>query len=115
MIAERLRRPEDAGVIEGYHARVAARRLGYPLMARIGITVPQPKKNAFIAFLEGLPEVLECHHVTGGDSYSYLFRVAARDTEHLETLVGTLSHPGETRTSLILSTPIPPRALHPVR
>lgn len=110
-LTERLKRLEEAGVISGYHARVVPRRAGYPLSAMVGITVAQPRKTEFIELLQSMPEVIECHHVTGDDSY--LFRVVARDTEHLEALVGRINHMGETRTSLILSTPITPRALQP--
>ncbi len=57
-------------------------------------------------------EVLECLHVTGQDSF--LLRVATRDLRHLESFVGNINHYGETRTSIIMSAPIPLRALMPV-
>jgi len=110
-VSERLRRLEEAGVIRGYRTEVAPDKLGYPLQALIGITVPQPYKPTLLALLDGMPEVLECHHVTGQDSY--VFRLVARDVAHLEATLARINHLGETRTSLILSTPITPRPLLP--
>jgi Lrp/AsnC family leucine-responsive transcriptional regulator len=79
----------------------------------VGITVPQPAKKTLLDRLAAMPEVQECHHVTGVDSY--VFRVLARDVQHLELLVSHLNDLGETRTSIILSTPLSARPVCPPR
>ncbi len=107
--SERVKRLEEAGIIQGYRAEVNAESLGLQVQAVIGITVPQPQKASLIAHLKSLPEVLECLHVTGQDSF--LLRVATKDLRHLESFVGNINHYGETRTSIIMSAPIPLRAL----
>ncbi|WP_293760456.1 Lrp/AsnC family transcriptional regulator [uncultured Aquitalea sp.] len=112
-VSERLKRLEEAGVIQGYHARLSPQKAGYTLSAMVGITVAQPYKSKLLSLLESMPEVVECHHVTGADSY--LFRVQARDVAHLEALVSRVNHLGETRTSIILSTPISQRPLRAPR
>ncbi|MFC3625767.1 Lrp/AsnC family transcriptional regulator [Vogesella amnigena] len=112
-VSERVKRLEEAGVIRGYHAVVAPLRAGYALSALVGITVPQPAKKTLLERLEAMPEVQECHHVTGNDSY--VFRLLARDVSHLELLVSRLNDLGETRTSIILSTPISQRPVLPPR
>jgi Lrp/AsnC family transcriptional regulator, leucine-responsive regulatory protein len=112
-VSERVKRLEEAGVIQGYHAWLSPARAGYTLSAMVGITVAQPYKKKLLQLLEDMPEVLECHHVTGADSY--LFRLLARDVGHLEALVARVNHLGETRTSIILSTPITPRPLRAPR
>ncbi|PXX46334.1 Lrp/AsnC family transcriptional regulator [Aquitalea magnusonii] len=112
-VSERVKRLEEAGVIQGYHARLSPAKAGYTLSAMVGITVAQPYKKKLLQLLEDMPEVLECHHVTGADSY--LFRLLARDVGHLETLVARVNHLGETRTSIILSTPITARPLRAPR
>ncbi len=112
-VSERVKRLEEAGVIQGYHARLSPAKAGYTLSAMVGITVAQPYKKKLLQLLEDMPEVLECHHVTGADSY--LFRLLARDVGHLETLVARVNHLGETRTSIILSTPITTRPLRAPR
>ena len=107
--AERLKKLQDAGVIRGVHAALDAARLGWGVQAIVGITTLQPAKKPLLAKLRTLPEVLECHHVTGADSY--LMTVVARDLPDLERFLGAINGWGETRTSIVLSTPIPRRAL----
>lgn len=107
--SERLKRLEEAGVIEGYRAMLSPEAVGYSIMAVIGITAPQPKKPQLVALLKTRPEVIECLHVTGQDSF--LLRVVARDIRHLEHFVGSINHFGETRTSIVMSQPIALRAL----
>ena len=109
--SERLKRLEEAGVIEAYRAQVSAEEAGYQVMALIGMTTPQPDKARLIAQLRQMPEVLECLHVTGQDSF--ILRVVTRDIRHLERFVGSINHFGETRTSIVMSAPIPLRGLEP--
>jgi Lrp/AsnC family leucine-responsive transcriptional regulator len=109
--AERLKRLEEAGVITGYRAMLAPEKVGYGVMALIGITTPQPDKARLLAQLEQMPEVLECLHVTGQDSF--VLRVVARDVRHLEQFVGSINRFGETRTSIVMSAPIQLRPLAP--
>ncbi|BCD88557.1 transcriptional regulator [Pseudomonas solani] len=107
--SERLKRLEEAGVIEGYRACVSAEQAGYEVMALIGMTTPQPDKARLVALLQQMPEVLECLHVTGQDSF--VLRVVTRNIRHLERFVGSINHFGETRTSIVMSQPIPLRPL----
>lgn len=110
-VSERLKRLEEAGVVTGYHAEVNVAALGYGVLAMIAMTTPQADKARLLALLRTLPEVTECLHVTGQDSY--LLRIVARDIAHLEQLVGTINHYGETRTSIVMSVPIPLRPVAP--
>lgn len=107
--AERLKRLEEAGVISGVHAEVSAAAVGYGVRAIIGINVPQPGKRQLIDKLTQMPEVLECHHVSGADSY--LMTVVATDLQHLEALIASINVYGETRTSIVFSTPLPRRGV----
>ena len=108
-VTERVRRLEEAGVIEGYAARVNPAAAGYPVGALVGITVPQPAKAKFLKLLDTIPEVLDCHHVTGADSY--IMRLVAVSMTDLERLIERINLYGETRTSIVMSTPLPSRAL----
>lgn len=107
--AERLKRLEEAGVISGYHAEVSPAAVGYSVRAIVGILVPQPGKRQLIDKLLQMPEVLECHHVSGADSY--LMTLVATDLQHLEALIAQINLYGETRTSIVFSTPVPRRGL----
>jgi Lrp/AsnC family leucine-responsive transcriptional regulator len=110
--AERLKRLQEAGVLRATVAEVDAARVGWPVRAVVGITVLQPQKKALIEKLRKAAEVLECHHVSGADSF--LMTVVARDLPDLERFLATINGYGETRTSIVFSTPIERRGLvHP--
>ena len=109
--SERLKRLEEAGVVRGYRALVSAEAVGYDVMALVGMTTAQPDKARLIAQLQSMPEVLECLHVTGQDSF--ILRVVTRNIRHLEQFVGSINHFGETRTSIVMSAPIALRPLAP--
>ena len=109
--AERLKRLKDAGVVRAVGAELDAARAGYAVREIVGITVTQPGKKNFVDRLKRAAEVLECHHVAGADSY--LLTVVARDLPDLERFLASINGFGETRTSIVFSTPIPRRGLVP--
>lgn len=106
---ERLKRLREAGAIRSVTAEFEPARVGYPVSAIVGITVQQPGKKAFIEKLRRAPEVLECQHVAGADSY--VLTVVARSLQDLEQFLSSINGYGETRTSIVFSTPIPRRGL----
>jgi Lrp/AsnC family leucine-responsive transcriptional regulator len=98
-VAERMRKLEHEGVITGYAARVDRRKLAKDICAFIGVRIEHPKYNAgFAKRILELPDVLECHRITGPDSY--LLKVVTEDTESLDLLISDLLRhiPGVTRT-----------------
>ncbi len=106
-VAERVRKLEEQGVILGYHTRLAPSTLGLGLLAFIGVTIEHPRYNQpFLETVARRPEILECHHVAGEDSY--LLKVVCRDTSHLEDLITNEIKAGvgvgRTRTAIVLST-----------
>ena len=111
-VAERVRRLEEAGIITGYHAALNTEKIGMPVMAFIRITTTGDKYPAIITFARDLPEVLECHHLTGTDSF--IIKVVAGSISHLEQLIGRLSSYGQTATSIALSSPVTKRVIEPI-
>lgn len=109
--SERLKRLEEAGIISGYRAVVHSESVGHGVTAVIGLTTAKPDKAHLIAALKEMPEVIECLHVTGQDSY--LLRVVTKDLHHLEAFVGSINGYGETRTSIVMSQPIRLRSISP--
>ena len=109
--AERLKRLQEAGIVRGVHAVVDPARAGRPVQAIVGITTPQPHKQALLKALRARTEVLECHHVTGADSY--VMTVAVADMAALEAFLGDINRWGETRTAIVMSTPITRRGVQP--
>jgi Lrp/AsnC family leucine-responsive transcriptional regulator len=109
-VAERVRRMEDAGIITGYRAEVNTAKIGYPITAIIRISTPPGERcTRFNAEAQEIPEVLECHRVTGSDSL--IMKIMASSVEHLESLIDRLSEHGQLTTSIVLSTPVSRRIL----
>ena len=105
-VAERVRKLEERGVIQGYTAVVDARSLGRSITAFIGVTVGHPRHNkGFVRTLAELADVLECHHVTGAESY--LLKVKTESTESLDRLISeqirTIPGVSSTHTMISLS------------
>ena len=112
-VAERIRRMEDAGIISGYHAEINQARIGYPITAIIRMgTFAGERCTRFAGFVQDMPEVLECHRVTGSDSL--ILKVMASSIEHLETLIDSLAAHGQVTTAMVLSTPVPRRTIMPL-
>jgi Lrp/AsnC family transcriptional regulator, leucine-responsive regulatory protein len=107
-VTERVRRLEEAGVIVGYHLEIDPAALGLPLTAYVRVR-PNPGQLARIAdVVRGIPEVVECHRVTGDDCFVLKVHFPAMD--QLDRLLDLLLY-GTTTTSLIQSSPVPRRSL----
>lgn len=84
----RIKRMEEAGVIEGYTVRVNAERAGLPEQLIVQLTLNKHTDAALVEFarhLEAIPEVLEAYLVSG--DYDYVLRIAVRDTRDYERLL----------------------------
>lgn len=103
-VAERVRRLEDARVVRSYRIVPGDDELGYPITAFVTIAVHFGGAGQLVRLCSELPEVIECHHVTGEDAY--LLRVRATSVHHLEEIVQRLRRVGEPTASIVLSTPI---------
>jgi Lrp/AsnC family transcriptional regulator, leucine-responsive regulatory protein len=108
-VTERVQRLERAGVITGYRLEVDPAALGLPVtaFARIRPAAGQLSKVAELA--RSLPQVTECHRITGEDCF--LIKVHAPAVQELETLLDQFLIYGQTVTSIVVSTPVPPRPL----
>ncbi len=105
-VMERVHKLEEAEIIQGYTAVLDARALGKDVTAFIGVSIGHPKGiGAFERQIAGIPEVLDCHHVTG--NHTLMVKVKTANTESLERLIdGMRSIEGVTRTEtmVVLST-----------
>lgn len=84
----RLRRLEEGGLIRGYAALLDREKAGFDMLCfvQISLQLHQPEQvEAVRAAIRGMPEVLECHHVTG--EYDYLLKVVIRNRKDLERFV----------------------------
>ena len=110
-VAERVRRMEDQGVIEGYTARVNLAAVGRGMRVFLRVQVLTKEYPKFIRTAQTLRAIEECHHITGGESF--LLKAAVRDVAELEQLIEKLSVFGQTVTSIVLSTSLAHRLVEP--
>ncbi|MCF3975036.1 Lrp/AsnC family transcriptional regulator [Paracoccus salsus] len=100
---------EQAGVIEGYSARLNAARLGYGLRAIIRVNLSghgQGKQNDFALFVASHPQIRSAYSVSG--DADYVLDVRARDLDAFaEFMHGQLlPHPqvAQVRSEIVLKT-----------
>ncbi len=106
-IMERLRRLQKSGVIRGFHAVLDPAALELRLTAYVQVAIDRPENEPpFLRQVVAVPEIAEVHHITG--EFSYLLKIRARDTAHLEELLVTavkrLRGITRTHTLVVLST-----------
>ena len=106
-VTERVRRLEEAGVIAGYRLEIDPTALGLPLAAYLRVR-PNPGQLSRVAELaRSIPEVVECHRVTGEDCFVIKLYIPAMD--QLDRVLDRFLFYGTTTTSLIQSSPVLPR------
>jgi Lrp/AsnC family leucine-responsive transcriptional regulator len=111
-VRERLARLEESGVIRGYRLDVDPAALGLPVAAWVRIR-PGPGQLARIAELAARrPEVSECHRISGEDCF--LLKVHVAEIAALEGVLDEFLLYGQTISSFVVSTPVPPRPVLPV-
>lgn len=107
-VTERVRRLEEAEVIRGYWLDLNPAALGLPIALYIRVR-PNPGQLPRIAELaQQLPEVVECHRVTGEDCFILKAHIPA--IGQLDRLLDSFLLYGSTTTSIIQSSPVPLRA-----
>ena len=106
-VTERVRRLEEAKVIRGYYLDLDPTALGLPIAAYVRIR-PNPGQLPRIAELaQQIPEVVECHRVTGEDCF--ILKVYIPAIDQLDRLLDNFLLYGSTTTSIIQSSPVPLR------
>jgi Lrp/AsnC family leucine-responsive transcriptional regulator len=117
-IAERVHKLQQVGVLKGFAALISPDAVGVTVTAFIGVSMERPAlRDAFLSRVAAIPEVQECHAVTGDDDF--LLKVRCRSPLDLDRVVSQelKGTPGvvRARTTIVLRTtkettfvPIPP-------
>jgi Lrp/AsnC family leucine-responsive transcriptional regulator len=101
-VTERVRRMEDTGIIRGYRAELNMSKIGLPIIAFMRLSMVGDVYLRLTALLKEIPEIAECHRVTGGDSF--ILKVHVSSVEHLEELIDKFTPIATTVTTIVLST-----------
>jgi Lrp/AsnC family leucine-responsive transcriptional regulator len=97
-LSERMRKLEEAGIIEGYYAKVNRKVFGYDIMAFIVVVMESSKNYSELKRrTKKIPEILECHSILGEGSH--IIKALVKNTSELEKLLSKIqSWPGVVRT-----------------
>jgi Lrp/AsnC family leucine-responsive transcriptional regulator len=108
-VMERVRKMEDAEIITGYRAEINPEKVGFHVTAFIRIELEHEVLPRLNSLFRDIPEIIECHRVTGNDSL--ILKLHVSSISHLETVIQRITPYGMPATSIVLSTPIPRRRL----
>lgn len=106
-VKERVTRLEEAGIIAGYRLDLNPKALGFPVTAFVRIRPMPDQLHKIIALAQSMPEVSECHRITGEDCF--ILKVHLDALENLDVVLDRFLAFGQTTTSIIQSSPVPPR------
>ena len=106
---ERVKKLEVSGIIEKYITLLNPRKAGYSCFTFVEIKLARHGETPvedFISSIAHIPEVLECHHITG--EADFLLKVATKDIPSYEELIlhqlSALANVQSMKTSVVLST-----------
>ena len=100
-VAERIRKMEDAGIIENYNTKVSPFLVGYQFKAIITLRAFMGKLKPFLTKVKTYEEVLNCYRITGDENI--VMEVVLTDQKHLEKFIDQLITYGESKTQIVLS------------
>jgi Lrp/AsnC family leucine-responsive transcriptional regulator len=104
---ERLIRLEAAGVIRGYRVELEPAALGLPITIFVRVRPMAGQLSKIAELAREMPQVAECHRITGEDCFILKLHLDA--LESLDRLLDSFLDYGQTTTSIVQSSPVPPR------
>ncbi|MDR8402129.1 Lrp/AsnC family transcriptional regulator [Paraburkholderia sp. USG1] len=108
-VRERLVRLEERGVIRRFVVELDPEALGLPVTVFIRIRPMSGQLGRIIELAQALPQVSECHRITGEDCF--ILKAHLAKLERLDELLDRFLAYGQTTTSIVQSSPVPARGL----
>ena len=108
-VRERIARLEEGGIIQGYRLEIDPRALGYPITAMVRIRPMPGKLPKIVELARGTRQISECYRITGEDCF--IIKLHLRSLDELDPILDKFLAFGQTTTSLLQSSPVPPRPL----
>jgi DNA-binding Lrp family transcriptional regulator len=85
---ERVKKLEQMGIISSYHAKLNTEKIGLGVTTFVLATLNGHNRaniEGFIEEIEKIPEVIECHHITGAGDF--ILKVIAKDIASYQKLM----------------------------
>ncbi|WP_144903493.1 Lrp/AsnC family transcriptional regulator [Halobellus captivus] len=112
-VHDRVGRMEDAGVIEGYHAKIDPRSVGLGTSAFVGLRIEQGREDDALDRLREIEGVQEIHLTTG--EWDVMLRLTVEDTDALREVmfeeVSRIKGFSRSQTMVVLATDLEEAAL----
>ncbi len=108
-VTARIENMIEKGYIEGFHAHINPKVMGYHIKAFINLEVSPKDKKEFYPYIKSCKNVVECNCVTG--DYSMLLQVLFKSTVELDQFIGELQEYGRTKTLIVFSTSVEHRGV----
>lgn len=102
-VAERLKRLEESGVIEGYKPVINLEKCGFPISALIECDLHKGQERALKSLLLSFDQIVKIYNVTG--QTTFIVRVAVRNMSELDSLIEQMINYCDTTTKVIMHTP----------
>lgn len=84
----RMKKMEHAGVVKGMKLQIDYTKLGYDIIAFLGIYLERSDLyDEAIKQLKEIPEIISAHYTTG--NYGIFAQIVCRDTKHLHQVLHT--------------------------
>ncbi|WP_162342989.1 MULTISPECIES: Lrp/AsnC family transcriptional regulator [Cyclobacterium] len=85
---ERVKKLEQSGIIKSYHAKLDPEKIGLGVSTFVLVGLIGHNKgniDAFMKEIDQIPEVIECHHITGtGD---FILKIISKDINSYQKLM----------------------------
>lgn len=102
--AERVKRLEERGVINGYTMNANLPALGYTLQGLVRMKPLPGMLHKVEKMIQAIPECIECDKITGEDCF--IIRLVIRSIEQLDEILDELAEFAQCNTSIVKSTPV---------
>jgi Lrp/AsnC family transcriptional regulator, leucine-responsive regulatory protein len=108
-VKERILRLEESGILAGYRLELNPDELGYHVTAFVRVRPLPGHLNKIAELAKTIAEITECHRVTGEDCF--ILKVFLKEISSLDRVLDKFLVHGQTTTSIVQSSPVPPRSL----
>jgi len=112
-VSERIKKMEDAGIIQSYDTTISPYEIGYQLKAIITLRAFMGMLKPFMEKVKTYDEVLNCYRITGNENF--VMEVVLKNQKHLESFIDQLIVYGETKTQIVLSKVVKNKPIKPTR
>lgn len=100
-VAERVRKLEDKGIIEGYTIKINRRRMGFPIECFVMVTMKNGEHERFKRFIYDYSRSEFCYRIAGDSCF--LVKLSIESLEHIEEFINDITPFAITKTQIVFS------------